>query len=127
MNVINKQIFLRDRRETLDRLDVWQRVVDQIAEIYGGAASLICQLTDTGIRPVVSSVQDSNPFAVGTTFPLEAHTFCDEVITTNDSLYVSNVEEDPNWSSSSAWREFGFCSYYGLPIKWPDGNMFGTI
>lgn len=127
MSVINKQIFLRDRREFLDRLDVWQRVVDQIAETYGGAASLICQLTDTGIRPVVSSVQDSNPLAVGATFPPEAHTFCDEVITRNDSLYVSNAEEDPNWSTSPGWRELGFCSYYGLPIKWPGEEMFGTI
>lgn len=127
MNIINKHTFLRDRQETQGRLERWQGIVNQIAETYGGAASLICQLTDTGIRPVVSSEQDMNPFPAGATFPLEAHTFCKEVISRNDAVYVGNAEEDPHWSPSPVWTEFGFASYYGLPLRWPDQELFGTI
>jgi CheY-like chemotaxis protein len=127
MNIVNKHLFLRDMQEIHDRLDRWQEVVNQIAESYGGAASLICQLTDTGIRPVASSDQNSNPFPVGATFPMEAHTFCKRVISTGEQVYVSNAAEDAGWSPSPVWAEYGFCSYYGLPVKWPDGEIFGTI
>lgn len=103
-------------------------MVDQIAESYGGAASLICQLTDKGIQPVVSSDQDTNPFPAGATFPMEAQTFCKEVIATKDAVYVSNAEKDPDWSLSPVRTEFGFSSYYGLPLRWPDDEeIFGTI
>jgi len=73
--------FLCDRSEIEGRLSKWQELVNLVANIYGGSASLVCQLTETGIRPVVSSDQDTNPFPVGATFSMEAHTFCKEVIT----------------------------------------------
>lgn len=127
MNVINKHIFLRDRQDIRGRLERWQEVVDQISESYGGAASLICQLTETGIRPVVSSDQESNPFPAGTIFPLEDQTFCKEVISGKEAIYVGDAGADVNWLSSPVWAGMGFSSYYGLPVRWPDGEIFGTI
>jgi signal transduction histidine kinase/ActR/RegA family two-component response regulator len=119
--------FLRDRPEVESRLGKWQDLVNLVASIYGGSASLVCQLTDSGIRPVVSSAQDTNPFPVGATFPMEAHTFCKEVISKQEPLYVASAPKDPYWSPSPVWTEHGFHSYYGVPIFWPDGNPFGTI
>ena len=119
--------FLRDRPEIESRLGKWQELVNLVAKIYGGSASLVCQLTETGIRPVVSSEQDTNPFPIGATFPMEAHTFCKEVISKQESLYVANAEKDPYWSPTPVLTEHGFHSYYGMPIFWPDGQTFGTI
>jgi signal transduction histidine kinase/CheY-like chemotaxis protein len=119
--------FLRDRPEIEVRLGKWQEMVNLVANIYGGSASLVCQLTDAGIRSVVSSEQDTNPFPVGATFPMDAHTFCKEVISKKEPLYVGNAPADPYWASSPVWAEHGFHSYYGMPIYWPDGETFGTI
>ncbi|MGB0574588.1 MAG: GAF domain-containing protein [Alphaproteobacteria bacterium] len=102
-------------------------MVNLVAKIFGGSASLVCQITETGIRPVVSSDQESNPFPIGATFPLEAHTFCKEVIVKQEPLYIPNAADDPDWKDSPVWADHGFRSYYGVPLFWPDGQPFGTI
>ncbi len=127
MGLVHSRTFLRERQEIVDRLAKWQELVNLVAKIFGGSASLVCQITETGIRPVVSSDQESNPFPIGATFPIEAHTFCKEVITKQEPLYVPNAAEDPYWKASPVWTEHGFRSYYGVPLYWPDGQAFGTI
>jgi len=127
MGLAHSRTFLRERQEIVDRLSKWQDLVNLVAKIFGGSASLVCQITESGIRPVVSSDQESNPFPIGATFPFEAHTFCKEVIVKQEPLYIPNAVEDPYWEESPVWTEHGFCSYYGIPLFWPDGQAFGTI
>ena len=127
MNFMDNGTLPQDRPGIEARLGKWQKMVDLVASVYSGSASLVCQLTDTCIRPVVSSDQDTNPFPVGSTFPLEAQTFCHEVITRKQPLYVGDAAKDPYWSSSPIPTEHGVRSYYGLPIFLPDGKPFGTI
>jgi signal transduction histidine kinase/CheY-like chemotaxis protein len=127
MGLVHSRTFLRERQEIVDRLSKWQELVNLVAKIFGGSTSLVCQITESGIRPVVASDQESNPFPIGTTFPFEAHTFCKEVIVKQEPLYIPDAAKDPYWEESPVWTEHGFRSYYGVPLFWPDGQAFGTI
>tara|TARA_Y100001934_G_scaffold192300_2_gene226789 strand:- start:44273 stop:45880 length:1608 start_codon:yes stop_codon:yes gene_type:complete len=127
MGIVHSRTYLRDRQEVVHRLTKWQDLVNLVAKIFDGSASLVCQLTASGFRPVVSSDQESNPFPIGVTFPKDAHTFCDEVISREAPLYIPNAPEDPQWANNLVWVEHGFRSYYGVPLYWPDGQIFGTI
>ena len=107
MGLVHSRTFLRERQEIVDRLSKWQELVNLVAKIFGGSTSLVCQITESGIRPVVASDQESNPFPIGTTFPFEAHTFCKEVIVKQEPLYIPDAAKDPYWEESPVWTEHG--------------------
>ena len=125
--MISTTTYLGDQPEIQDRLEKWQEIVNIIGEVFGASAALICQSTEEGFRPVVSSDQDSNPYAVGAVFPWEAHTFCRHVSKIEAPLYVMNAEADDFWKASPVYQQDGFRSYYGMPIFWPEQDFFGTI
>lgn len=125
--MIDRSTFLGDSPEIQDRLGKWQEVVNIIGEVFGASAALICQSTDVGFRPVVSSEQESNPYPVGAVFPPEALTFCGHIAKTQKSLYVQDAESSDYWRSSPIIDQDGFKSYYGMPIFWPERDFFGTI
>ncbi len=39
---------------------------------------------------------------------------------------VSNALQDEEWDTNP-YLEYGFISYLGIPLLWPDGEVFGTI
>ena len=125
--MIDRTKFLGDSPEIQDRLSKWQEVVNIIGEVFGASAALICQSTDRGIRPVVSSEQESNPYPVGAVFPPEARSFCSHIVKTQEALYVKDAESSDYWRSSPVFDRDGFRSYYGMPIFWPENDFFGTM
>lgn len=52
--------------------------------------------------------------------------YSEYVIRTGRSLNIANALKDENWKANPD-IELGMISYYGLPIYWPGGQIFGTI
>lgn len=75
----------------------------------------------------VASEQTTNPYPAGEIMPVDTNTFWRKVITRQAPLYVHDASADRAWDTNPEVRDDGFCSYYGLPIRWPDGSPFGTV
>lgn len=52
--------------------------------------------------------------------------YCETVIQSHQKLMVANASQNCKWKNSIG-DQAGFKAYLGYPLKWPDGEIFGTI
>ncbi len=104
----------------------WQKILDASAELLDVPAALIMRLTPTSMQVFTRSRNQENPYQEGAEDHLGHGLYCEEVIGKNKPLMVENALKDDVWANNPD-VEVGMISYYGLPIKWPNETMFGTI
>jgi diguanylate cyclase (GGDEF)-like protein len=108
-------------------LQKWQKTVDLMTELFSAPAGFIVQSVDSGYRIVIASEQQENPYDAGTFIPNDVNIFCKKVVTDNSALYEKHASKEVDWLDNPEVTRDGFESYLGLPIHWPNGEVFGTL
>lgn len=106
-------------------LEKWQGIINVLAETLGVSAVLITQLENEYLNVLVSCHSDSNPYSSGMKVKWQGR-YCEDVVNTKKELLVSNALKDRNWDSNPD-LEHGMIAYFGLPLNFPDGQLFGTF
>jgi PAS domain S-box-containing protein len=101
----------------------WQEIVDLLAEIMHVPSASIMRVEPTQLKVLVSSASEGNPCAPGS---VDTGPYCATVLKSRRPLRVANALENQAWRSNPHVKS-GMISYLGVPISWPDGQMFGTI
>ncbi len=109
-----------------DTLANWQQLVDLVAQLADVPASLIMKTDAPDHAVLITSDHPDNPYPVGMTFQLNPKLYCQGVLQRDGELVVEDANCDPAWSDNED-MEHGMSFYIGLPLKWPDGSVFGTI
>ena len=109
-----------------EMIQKWQRIVDLICEIAQVPSVLITRAEARDLCVFVSSGTANNPFQHGKRSRRDTGIFCEEVMTSRRQLLVANSAKEKTWRSNPESR-LGMISYLGLPITWPNGDIFGTI
>lgn len=109
-----------------ETLSNWQRLVDLVARLADVPASLIMKTDDPRHAVLVTSDHPENPYPVGMEFRLNPKLYCQGVFRRDGELVVEDATCDPVWRDNED-MEHGMSFYIGLPLKWPDGTLFGTI
>ncbi len=104
----------------------WQRIVDLLGRITSVSAALVTRFTDEYLEIFVSSDSERNPFNRNDRSELNTGHYCEEVVKTGTPMVVDDALNDPKWQNSPD-VELGMTYYFGYPVKWPDGDPFGTI
>lgn len=104
----------------------WQEIVDLLAGIMRVPSALIMQVEPPNIKVFVSSESKGNPYEPAETAPLNTGLYCETVMKTRQPLLVPDAFQDEAWKSNPDIK-LGMISYLGVPISWPDGEIFGTI
>jgi len=104
----------------------WQEMVDLLAEIIQVPSALIMKVEAPNIKVLVASESKGNPWEADEVAPLNGGTYCETVMETRQPLLVPDALQDDGWKSNPDIA-LGMISYLGLPISWPDGEIFGTI
>jgi len=104
----------------------WQRTVDLIARIAGVPICLVRQVGVSELRVLVASSSEYNLFKVGEKQSLNSGSYCEVVLENRLNLEVTNASNDPRWQNSPNLKQ-GLLAYYGVPLMWPDGEVFGTL
>jgi len=104
----------------------WQRIISLIARLVDVPAGLIMRIDDKNMQVFLKSENPENPYPEGGSDELGNGLYCETVIGTDRELLVANALEDKTWYQNPDVK-LGMISYYGLPIKWPDEEKFGTI
>lgn len=107
-------------------LEGWQITVDLIAELIHVPAALIMRVHPREIEVFVASQNQGNIYEAGERAQLNTGLYCETVMDTQQALCVPNALEDPLWDKNPD-IELGMISYYGLPLTWPTGEIFGTF
>jgi signal transduction histidine kinase len=104
----------------------WQEIVDLLAQIMQVPAALIMRVEPPNITVFVSSEFNGNPYAPAHSASLNTGLYCDTVVKSRQFLLVPDALADEAWRTNPD-IELGMVSYLGVPISWPDGEIFGTI
>jgi hypothetical protein len=111
-----------------DLLAKWQQVVDLLAELADVPAALIMKVELPFIEVFNSSNSSDNPYQAHEKAPF--HTgcglYCETVIRTKEKLFIPDALQDKDWQNNPDVK-LGMISYFGLPILYPDNEIFGTI
>ncbi len=109
-----------------DVMEKWQNIIDLIAKILNIPSGLIMEITEDSMRVAVKSSNKENPYEVGGSDSLGNGLYCETVIGTDAELLIDNALKSDEWNDNPD-VELDMISYYGLPLKWPDKDFFGTI
>lgn len=104
----------------------WQRVVDLIAQLADVPSSLIMKTDAPTHSVLIANADDESPYSPGQSFRLSEKLYCHGVLNRDGELVVEDASCDPQWQDNDD-MEFGMSFYVGYPVKWPDGEIFGTI
>ncbi|MBN2557916.1 MAG: HAMP domain-containing histidine kinase [Clostridia bacterium] len=109
-----------------DMLGKWQHLINLTAKILNIPAALIMQITEENMQVFLKSQNPENPYESGGSDRLGHGLYCETVIGTNRELLVENALENEKWKDNPD-AGLNMISYYGLPLRWPDEEVFGTI
>jgi len=104
----------------------WQRLVDLMARACRVPVGLIMRVDQPFIEVFVSSATGGNPYEKGERALLDTGLYCETVIRKRMPLLVPQALNDPEWDHNPDIR-LGLTYYFGFPIAWPDGEIFGTL
>ena len=103
----------------------WQQTVDVIARLAQVPAALIMKAEPPYMKVLIASKGEDNPYQPGDKDDMDG-LYCEHVIKTGESLNIPNALLDEDWNDNPD-IELGMISYFGLPLYWPNGQVFGTI
>ncbi|MFP4375316.1 MAG: GAF domain-containing protein [Spirochaetaceae bacterium] len=104
----------------------WQEIVTLAARIVKVPAGLIMRLHEKEIEVFSSSNTDGNPYEESERVELGFGLYCETVVGRREELCVPNALEDSAWEKNPDVA-LNMLSYFGVPIRWPDGEVFGTF
>jgi PAS domain S-box-containing protein len=104
----------------------WQRIVDLLARTVGVPAGLIMKVDQSQIEVFISSATGGNPYEQGERADLDTGLYCETVMKQRGPLLVPDALQDPQWEHNPDGA-LGMIYYFGFPLVWPDGEIFGTL
>lgn len=123
----DNQTCLSRSKQTIIDLNKWQQTVDLMSQLYDSVNGSIVQFRHNEFNVVVTSNNEDNFLSRDDSWPIEMKSFCRRIVETKQQLYVQNTLTDDLWKEAPPVAEGPVRSYCGLPIYWPDGEIFGTI
>lgn len=110
-----------------DILVKWQQIIDLTAKIMGVPSGLITRITQSDLEVVLTNHDDANIFNKDDKFELGAGWYCECVAGQRSEVVLPNALNDEHWKKENPSLPFNIISYMGIPITWPDGEVFGTF
>lgn len=107
-------------------IDKWQDMVDLEQKFFKSKSVMITVIEEDYLQVLLTSRNHDNPYEAYYKRPLGLGSYCETVIGRGQSFYVEDALKDDVWKTSPD-AVLDMIHYMGAPIKWADGNIFGTI
>lgn len=107
-------------------LDKWQLIIDLMAQKFDIVAGLVMRVWPEEIEVLIASRTKGNPYVPGEKTPLNKGLYCETVMATQSQLQVPNALADEQWKDNPDVK-LNMIMYVGMPLFWPNGEIFGTI
>lgn len=103
----------------------WQTLMTMVATSMNVGLGLVTQRTGSELEMTAPS-HEQTYYSPGQLFDLEPGLLCEHVITHQVELLVADSRVDAAWAGNPDER-IGLVSYLGIPVYWPNGEVFGTV
>lgn len=104
----------------------WRNTLSTANDILETSASRITRLHLNELEVFEKSERDGTLYVEGERAPPGSGLYCETVMGTKKVLVVKDGRRSRRWRCN-ADVERGMISYMGLPLFWPEGQVFGTI
>lgn len=109
-----------------DILCKWQTKVDLLEELMKVSAVLIMKLHPHELEVFIGSKNEENPFEVGDRGELNIGAYCDSVVASKSKVKIEDASINDYWKNKIK-NNSGMSSYIGLPLFYPNEELFGTL
>ncbi|WP_211251677.1 GAF domain-containing sensor histidine kinase [Andreprevotia chitinilytica] len=107
-------------------MNKWQNTTNVMADIFEVPAGLIMRVMPEEIEVLVSAHKEGNPYEATEKARLNTGLYCETVMASRAMLHVPNALQDEHWKTNPDVA-LNMISYLGVPLLWPDEEVFGTI
>ncbi len=104
----------------------WQKLTDLLAQLFETEAAQIMRINKSNLEVYLAGRKEKAIFEEGSSMPLEKGLFCETVLGKNQMLHVYDASKNKKWQHIPD-SGVKVKAYLGFPIRWPDGELFGTI
>lgn len=111
-------------------MDKWQRAVDLMTRLLGATAGYVVEYNaQNGYRAAITSQNPENPNRMisGKAEPVTSNIYCRRVVNDMAPFYEPDATGKTEWQDNPEIIQDGYISYYGVPLVWPNGHIFGTL
>lgn len=106
----------------------WQQSVEALAKVFEVPVAFVGQLHADNIEIIAVSNHDIPALQLLSLLPLRhGGTYCETTLGRDEFFYVPNAANSEVWKKTIESGPHGIRSYAGYPIRWPDGEAFGTL
>lgn len=107
-------------------INKWQNIIDTLADFLHVPTSLIMKIEKNEIKVFLTGNKKENPYRKGAGDSLGHGLYCETVIGRNKLLIIPDALKLEKWKDNPDVK-LNMISYLGYPLKWPDGQFFGTL
>lgn len=104
---------------------LWQESLNFLVDVLDCNSALVSLVELPILEVFSSSDRKKSPFQQGSKVNITGH-YCEETFKTRNLLHISDATKMDRWKGSPE-IQCGLISYYGAPVRMPDGSLFGTI
>ncbi len=105
-------------------LESWGSIANTLAEFCDVPAVLIRRLQGDHMEIISTSALGNNPYQTGHRALLK-DLYCAKVVQQKKPVLIPNILKDAGGANNDT--DLGMVSYMGVPLFWPDGEIFGTM
>ena len=109
-----------------EMLASWQKSIDLMAELLEVPVGFVTRFSDGRMHILLDSDKNETPLISGASAPFGSGYYCEGVMESKTAMLIPNALEDPLWRDSPDVT-LGLISYFGAPLCWPNGDVFGTV
>ena len=106
----------------------WRNIADLLAQVAAVPAATINVVEEDSIRVIGISKGPAQPFEQDAIIKLkgEGKAYCSAVIQAREKLIIPDARKSDFWKESDGAKA-GYIAYAGVPVFYPDGEIFGSI
>ncbi|MBN2598725.1 GAF domain-containing protein [Labilibaculum sp.] len=117
---------IENQHVNLNILSKWQEKIDLLEDLLKVSAILIMKLHPHELEVLVRSRNENNPYLIGDRGELNIGSYCDSVVAGKTKVQIKDASMDDYWQDKLKYNS-GMCCYLGLPIFYPNEELFGTL
>ncbi|WP_438482021.1 GAF domain-containing sensor histidine kinase [Oleiharenicola lentus] len=111
---------------TVSRISAVPSILKVVSELTGMRVTMVSRVTTDSWTACAAYDRAGFGLVVGMQLDLTT-TFCKGVCENNRPVIIEHSSVDPIYRDHPTPKMYNIESYISIPIKWPDGGMFGTL
>lgn len=119
--------------DSSERFRAIQSLLEQAVDELGVQSALVMRSTPThmAVEATAGAAQVHYPVGAegekGAGVPEAGELYCERVVDNDAELFVRDSRADADFAGNEDESQFGLVNYLGLPVRNPDGTVYGTV